>query len=242
MQSAGGAAQTEGASETMPNTLDRHTVGQFLRAHGAEAWGVAANDPPMPQAPALPRAVSILMRIDPAVLRGMRHGPTEDYLGEYLRLNAALDAATAALVAKLRDNGNEALAVPATVSDAAAAGNGDAPFPHKTAATAAGLGWIGKTALFVSPEFGSAVRLATVFTDLDLPAGEPITEGRCGDCTACADACPAACGRDVAWRAGMRRDELFDASACRHHMAQYTAVEPQICGICIAACPLSRRA
>ena len=104
--------------------------------------------------------------------------------------------------------------------------NGDGPFPHKTAATAAGLGWIGKTALFVSPEFGPAVRLATVFTDLDLPAGEPVTEGRCGDCTDCVDACPAGCGRDVAWRAGMRRDELFDASACRHHMTQYTGIEP----------------
>ncbi len=45
---------------------------------------------------------------------------------------------------------------------------------------------------------------------------------------------------DVDWRAGMPRDELFDASACRHHMTRYIEVEPQICGICIAACPLSR--
>ena len=111
--------------------------------------------------------------------------------------------------------------MPAT-SDRRPASERDGLFPHKTAATAAGLGWIGKTALFVSPEFGPAVRLATVFTDLDLPAGEPVTEGRCGDCTDCVDACPAGCGRDVAWRAGMRRDELFDASACRHHMTQYT--------------------
>jgi epoxyqueuosine reductase len=227
----------------MLNTLDRHTVGQFLRAHGVEAWGVAAVEPRWPQAPALPRALAILMRIDPAVLRGMRHGPTEDYLGEYLRLNAALDAATAALAATLRERGRQAVAVPATMPDAAVSpsGNGDAPFAHKTAATAAGLGWIGKTALFVSPEFGPAVRLATVFTDLELPVGEPITDGRCGACRACVDACPAGCGRDVAWKAGMPRDQLFDASACRHQMAQFTAVEPQICGICIAACPLARK-
>ncbi len=182
------------------------------------------------------------MRIDPGVLRGMRHGPTEDYLDEYLRLNPALDDATAALAATLREHGRRRS--PAGDDEGPLDHSGEqreGPFPHKTAATAAGLGWIGKTALFVSPEFGPAVRLATVFTDLDLPAGEPVTEGRCGDCTDCVDACPAGCGRDVDWRAGMPRDELFDASACRHHMTQYTGVEPQICGICIAACPLSRR-
>jgi epoxyqueuosine reductase QueG len=76
---------------------------------------------------------------------------------------------------------------------------------------------------------------------LDLPAGEPVTTGRCGACAACVDSCPAGCGRDVDWRAGMTRDELFDTSACRHHMTQYTGIEPQICGICIAACPLARQ-
>jgi epoxyqueuosine reductase QueG len=228
-------SRIEGAIDTVIDNLDRHAVGQFLRARGIEAWGVAANDPPLPLAPALPRAVSVLMRIDPGVLRGMRHGPTEDYRDEYLRLNRSLDAATAALAGMLRDHGREATPVPATGSES------DGLFPHKTAATSAGLGWIGKTALFVSPDFGSAVRLATLFTDLDLPVGEPITDGRCGACRACVDACPAGCGRDVDWRAGMARDDLFDASACRHHMQGYTDVEPQICGICIAACPLSRK-
>jgi len=219
----------------MLTELDRHAIGQFLRAHGSEAWGVALNDPALPLAPALPRAVSILMHIDPRVLRGMRHGPTEDYQEEYRRLNGALDAAAAALVAFLHDHGHEALAVPATSE------NGEGFFPHKTAATQAGLGWIGKTALFVSPDFGPAVRLATVFTDLELPVGEPVAEGRCAACRACVDACPAGCGRDVDWRAGMPRDELFDASACRHHMEHYTTLETQICGMCIAACPLSRK-
>ena len=72
-----------------------------------------------------------------------------------------------------------------------------------------GLGWIGKTALFVSPQFGPAVRLATVFTDLDLPAGDALVEGNCGDCRSCVDACPAGCGRDVQWRAGMPRSTIW---------------------------------
>ncbi len=221
----------------MLRLLDRHTIGQLLRTKEADAWGVAANEPRLPLAPDYPIAISILMRIDPLVVRGLRHGPTLDYEQEYLRVNEALDDATGTLVDVLRVHGHAAERVPATSESS----NGDRPFPHKTAATSAGLGWVGKTALFVSPVFGPAVRLATVFTDLELPASEPVVESRCGDCRECVDACPAGCGRDVLWRPGMARELLFDASACRHHMTLFTGVDADICGICIAACPYSLR-
>lgn len=221
----------------MLHIVDRHAIGQILRAKNVDAWGVAANDPMLPGAPENPTAISILMRLDPLIVRELRHGPTPAYQQEYLRLNTALDDATQALVDILQDHRHTAERVPATTEDS----NGDRPFPHKTAATCAGLGWIGKTALFVSPEFGPAVRLATVFTDLELPAGEPVRESRCGACRACVDACPAGCGRDVLWRQGMAREVLFDAGACRHHMALMTSVELDICGICIAACPYALR-
>jgi epoxyqueuosine reductase QueG len=223
----------------MLKVLDRHVIGQLLAIHEVGAWGVAANRPPLPHAPSLPCAISMLMPLDPLIVRGLRHGPTHDYHQEYRRLNAALDEAAGNLVDVLKAHDRRAIAVPATIDDGQ---NGDTiRFSHKAAATSAGMGWIGKTALFVSPEFGPAVRLATVFTDLELPAGEPIREGRCGDCRACVDACPASCGRDVQWRAGMPREELLDAAACRHQMTLFPAVEAEICGICIAACPHAQR-
>jgi epoxyqueuosine reductase QueG len=221
----------------MLHVLDRHAIGQILRTKAVDAWGVAANDPRLPLAPEFPTAISILMRLDPLVVRGLRHGPTLDYQQEYVRVNAALDDATGTLVDVLRVHGHAAEREQATLETT----NGHRPFPHKTAATSAGLGWIGKTALFVSPVFGPAVRLATVFTDLPLPAGEPVRESRCGTCRECVDACPAGCGRDVPWQPGMARDLLFDAAACRHHMSLLTSVEAQICGICIAACPYALR-
>jgi epoxyqueuosine reductase QueG len=221
----------------MLRVLDRHAIGHVLRTKEVDAWGVAANHPRLPLAPDLPTAITMLMRLDPLIVRGLRHGPTQDYEQEYLRVNGALDDATATLVEVLRVHGHAAERVPATQ----AGGNGGKPFPHKTAATSAGLGWIGKTALFVSPEFGPAVRLASVFTDLELPAGDPVRESRCGDCRACVDACPAGCGRDVLWQPGMPRELLFDAGACRHHMEHITSLESQICGICIAACPYALR-
>jgi epoxyqueuosine reductase len=223
----------------MLSILDRHAIGQLLRTKGIDGWGVAANVPRLPLAPDYPIAISMIVRVDQLVIRGLRHGPTEDYYQEYLRVNYALDDATATLVDVLRVHGHAAMRVAATSGDSEN-GNGTRPFPHKTAATTAGLGWIGKTALFISPQFGPAVRLATVFTDLELPLGEAIAEGRCGDCRDCIDACPAGCGRDVRWQAGMPRDDLFDAAACSRQMALFDSIEADICGICIAACPYSR--
>lgn len=219
----------------MLHVLDRHAIGRILRTKEVDAWGVAANDPRLPSAPDYPIAISLLMRLDPLVVRGLRHGPTPEYHQEYVRLNAALDDATGTLVDVLTVHGNRAERICATSN-----GSPDsAEFPHKTAATTAGLGWIGKTALFVSTGFGPAVRLATVFTDLELPVGEPVVESGCGACGACVDACPAGCGRDVLWRPGMARDQLFDAAACRLHMSGLTGIGAHICGICIAACPLA---
>lgn len=220
----------------MPAQLDRHTVGRLLAGAGADAWGIARNDPPFPLAPSLPVAICVAMRLSHAVVEQIASGPTADYVAEYHRLNTALDEATAILSRAIGDAGYRAERVPATQADSA----DGLSFPHKTAATRAGLGWIGKTALFVSREFGSAVRLATVFTDLPLTPGSPVDVGQCGKCAACVRACPAKAGRDVTWQAGMARDELYDATACRRHMEASATLGEHLCGICIGVCPLSR--
>jgi len=74
------------------------------------------------------------------------------------------------LVAVLQKRGSRALGTPATVYGRCRIGRlaRGRRVCSQDAATRAGLGWIGKTGLFVSPEGGPKVRLATVFTDLDL--------------------------------------------------------------------------
>jgi epoxyqueuosine reductase len=220
----------------MTARLDRNIIGHLLAGAGVDAWGVARNDPARPLAPALPVAVSMMMRVDADVVREIVDGPTPAYLDEYARLNRALDLATAALTAAIAEGGARAERIRPTqsVSD-------DEPvFPHKTAATQAGLGWIGKTGLFVSRQFGPAVRLATVFTDLPLTPAQPFLTGHCGACDLCVRACPAGAGRDVPWAAGMPREQIVDVAACRSQMAR--SADPalrDICGICVAACPRS---
>ncbi len=54
-------------------------------------------------------------------------------------------------------------------------------FVHaKAAATLAGLGWIGKQTLCITPQLGPHVRWACVVTDAVLPYDEPFTEDLCG--------------------------------------------------------------
>ena len=113
-------------------------------------------------------------------------------------------------------------------------------FAHKTAATQAGLGWIGKTAIFVSPRLGPWLRLTTVFTDAELASAGPITEGGCAKCRRCVDACPAGAGRDTQWHAGMPSDELLDVVACMNEN-ELTRGSGRPLRHLRAVCPFGRR-
>jgi epoxyqueuosine reductase QueG len=115
-----------------------------------------------------------------------------------------------------------------------------APFSHKMAATRAGVGWIGKSALLVTPEFGPALRLASLLTDAPLAVGEPITESRCGDCMVCVKACPGSAIKGQHWQAGRQREELFDAHVCyetRTKAALRNGSQRLRCGVCMSVCP-----
>ncbi len=64
------------------------------------------------------------------------------------------------------------------------------PVPERVLARRAGLGWIGRNAMLINPEFGSHLFIATVLTNLDLELDEPFTADRCGSCYRCVHSCP----------------------------------------------------
>lgn len=115
-------------------------------------------------------------------------------------------------------------------------------FSHKLGAHMAGLGWIGKNCLLITPDMGPRVRWATVLTDADLSAtGSPMEE-RCGDCTACADICPVRALKGRAFKAGEPRELRFDAGKCDRYFSKMAEKnkETAVCGMCLYACPYGR--
>ena len=63
------------------------------------------------------------------------------------------------------------------------------PLCDKALAYRAGLGYFGKNSLLLHPRFGSLFFIGGIVTDLALQPDTPL-EGNCGDCNACAAACP----------------------------------------------------
>jgi len=193
-----------------------------------------------------PNAVSIAVALDPTVVAGLQDGPTPEYYEEYERVNCLLNEIAAKSADFISSLGYRAEPFPATIVDKS---QGDeyertlrVAFQHKTAGTRAGLGWIGKSALLVTPQFGPRVRLATVFTDMPLDVGQPVTAGRCGDCGACLARCPAGAIKGQEWQVGLPREELIDAPVCRAKAKQLllerVGVEDSVCGVCMSVCPI----
>jgi epoxyqueuosine reductase len=214
-------------------------IRELLEANTIDDWGVADNAG-FPLAPPLPTAITLVKRLRPESLKGLRERPTESYFGEFLRLNWLLSQAGQDLANLLASEGHQVQFIPPIITDQDAVVDWGAAgvFPHKTAATQAGLGWIGKTALFVHHEFGPRVRLATLFTTVSLPRGTPVTKSECGTCVACVRACPVNAGRDVNWEVGTPRSELFDEKACEHHTDRFWPLLGGVCGVCLAVCPV----
>ncbi len=89
------------------------------------------------------------------------------------------------------------------------------PLPHKKIAMMAGLGWIGKSNLLVTQEYGSALCMCSVLTNAPFPAqNKPNMQSMCGECNVCKDICPAKVIHGFKWEAGINRDLIIDVYHC----------------------------
>lgn len=212
-----------------------------MEAHKVGLWGAADlrdfPTPPDETGQGFPFAVSWAIPVDPNIMVSIQNGPNQPYADEYARVNALINELSGALAAEILSRGFRAKPLAASVRTDTVKIRGD--FPHKTAATRAGLGWIGRHCQLITRDFGPWIRLGTVFTDLELPCGPPMVRSFCGRCARCVEACPAKALRGTAWYPGIPREEILDVHACdkwkKEHWYQYH--KGHACGICSAVCP-----
>ncbi len=162
------------------------------------------------------------------VLEDIAGRPTRLYLHHYRQANYFLDRNAFELARRIETMGARAVPVAAsqTVDWTVQRGH----LSHKEVARRAGLGWIGRNNLLVTPERGSRVRLVTVLTDLPLTTGRPL-ERDCRDCRDCLQACPAG---------AIREDPAdFDHLRCYEQLKVFKNslnLGHYICGVCVKAC------
>jgi epoxyqueuosine reductase len=120
------------------------------------------------------------------------------------------------------------------------------PIPEKAWARKAGLGWIGKNTLLISPVHGSFSFIGGIILDIKLPGyPEQALPDQCGTCSLCLDACPTK---------AITAPRVLDANRCISYQTVELKDEPDVnlsgkfrnrvfgCDICQEVCPWNRKA
>ena len=179
------------------------------------------------------------------IIRNMQNAPTQEYVDELVSLNTRLDELGMKCEKFLIDNGYDAYAQTKKRLGTDFGENNGFELPHKTIATRAGLGWIGKSALFTTTKFGSALRLSSVLTNAPLDLGTPILKSKCGKCTDCMEACPGGAISGKEWNYKLKRNDFYDDKKCEKYalIVSYENLgkEDTVCGKCIYACPHTQK-
>lgn len=243
---AGGRAQAKGSRLTLA------ALRAWALAAGADYCGVADLAPARKAVleqggaavAAFPRAVALGVALPNAVVdqlprRHERAVAVNYRTHAYDVINARLDQMASHLGSLLQNRGHRALPLPA--AERADDGRICAAFSHKLAAHLAGLGWIGKSCLLITPGHGPRVRWVTVLTDAPLPATGRAQPEKCGDCSACVDACPQRAFTGRPFRPQEPRAARYAAEKCDRFFTAMRKRSPWfVCGMCLWACPYGR--
>ena len=177
----------------------------------------------------LPCAISLGFHLSDRILEDIEDGPTPLYFFHYQRVNILLDEMALRITSHIQNQGFEALPIPASqvIDWKKQLGH----LSHKHVAKEAGLGWIGRNNLLVTPKFGARIRLVSILTNFPLRVDEPMQRD-CGTCQTCIPVCPTS---------AIRENPLdFDHIGCYEwikDVCKKRNIRHHICGICIKACP-----
>ena len=180
----------------------------MARENGAVLVGIASRDrldgaPPSADAdylmPSTRSVISVAIPVDRKVIRDFLSKKTWlDYGAEQKRIYQKLYTISDRLADFLKEKGFEARGVDANNIYRPEPGDTDAynrvelvpDFSHRYAAVAAGLGQLGWSSNLMTPQFGSAVFLASVLTSAVLEADPLLETNPCDQCKLCTTVCP----------------------------------------------------
>ncbi len=157
----------------------------------------------------------------------------------YTVINNRLDNFSSLAASVIQHDGYRAMPLPA--AERIDSNRVCASLPHKAAAYLAGLGWIGKSCLFIHPAYGPRVRWTTVLTDAPFKENETLQPVRCGNCQQCVEACPAKALTGKNFVRSEPRSARFDVTRCEQYFRELnTPQQLSVCGLCLYACPYGK--
>ena len=192
----------------------------------------------------MPNGISIPIKLSKEAIKSIDVKGKKEYLKEYDNSYPILDELALKGEEFLKNKGYKAYAL--TKERVSVPDNKITLIPFKTVATRSGLGWIGKSALFITPKYGSAVRLITILTNAPLDFNKPITASLCGMCRICQDNCPADAITGLTWNPKLERNDLFEYKKCLNVLEELAENEfhnpnVKVCSKCISVCPNTQR-
>jgi epoxyqueuosine reductase len=219
----------------------------LLISAGATIYGFAdISMLPVSDRHGMPSGIAIGIALDPEIISRLPSGPNVKYFDEYDNVTARLDEICISVSHYLSDKGYRAIAQTVEYSKKERQKHPKhyAPVPHKTVAALAGLGWISKSSMLITKEYGSAVRLTSILTDIPLETMKYEYTCLCGDCRICADSCPGNAIKNIQWYVGIDREELVVSDLCRKAVkarGEKYGRDHGTCGICMAVCPYTKK-
>lgn len=198
----------------------------------------------------MPYGISIGIAVKPDIVSLIPQKATIEYFNEYQGINKKLDEIGIRIQENISNRGYAAIAQTVDFVRKQREENdpnnsaSHALMPHKTVAALSGLGWIAKSSLLVTEQYGSAIRITSILTDAPISIQKSKYKCLCGNCKICSENCPGNVIKNKEWSFNTSRDELIDFYSCRRTVekrGQELGIRHGACGICMAVCPYTQR-
>ena len=200
----------------------------FIKKQG----GISVNEYPK----AISLGITLLDSIVDDLPKRFENSLAVNYKHSYDIINLRLDLLASRLASMIQKEGYKAFPIPA--SERYDNERICAVFSHKLAANLAGLGWIGKNCMLITPESGPRVRWTSILTNAPLNPTGSTMKNRCGDCRECVDVCPVNAFSGENFRKEDEREVRYDARKCEEYFEiMEEAGKIPVCGLCIYKCP-----